>query len=413
MDRTIWSWGRDVARSRGRHRKNWELDFVRGMHQGAALEKLSRHLRAVTGTPVRLMSIWLDKHAWASWVGPDGKSVGRRELADVAVVVRQPYRNTMKEWMWLLQAKRTMYLLEPYHGTSSDHELDLLHRMPVFSLLEGGSRSGKVLAKDIDLQKDFGIGSVAPKVDPWLSEGRVPWTFLDFDNDWKDAGSAAANGYSPASARWLGSEAAPASSWADVWSKAELKASPLLASYTACLLGIVSGMAVGWSNPSSAAALNSTFAPGAPVDRNAYPEWHRLYEALMVRSRGTTSGHARAQGNPSGSVLQFSQLMAEQSLDSYRPFFGARSGGVFWSGRFGGLYEGWEGEWTIAGMASEGALRALERFGGLAEAGWTNLEDGSLEAEGVDPPEYLEPEWDEGHDGGMQVLFVDLLRDIG
>ena len=106
--------------------------------------------------------------------------------------------------------------------------------------------------------------------------------------------------------------------------------------------------------------------------------------------------------------------MAEASLESYSGLFGARSGGIFWSGRgHGDAYPRWEGEWTIAGMTNKGAFRALERFGDLAESGWVDREWGNAETDDIDPPVSVEPNWEDGHEGGMQVLYVDLLRDAG
>ncbi|WP_329889487.1 hypothetical protein [Stenotrophomonas sepilia] len=283
--------GRKVAREKGRRYKNWELDFVRGLHQGRALSSLAADLTISTGIPVRLMSIWLDKNAWVTWKDSAGHLVSRRELADLAVVVRQPMGGKVAQWMWLLQAKRTMHLLDSYVGSSSLHELDLLHRMPDFSLLEGDGKTRRLIASNIALANEFAIGKTPAGVSPWPCPGVVPWTFLDFDSDVKDASSAARNHFSPVSARWLGTPSAPAGSWAEQWLRAGGGASPLLASYTACLLGIISGQQVAWRHPGHASACR-TFAPGAPLDPSVYPQWHRLKGAATHGCRNRHAGNA-------------------------------------------------------------------------------------------------------------------------
>ena len=415
MDSKLWLHGRRVARARGRRTKNWELDFVRGMHQGKALQQLSDYLRAATGTPVRLMSIWMDKNAWVTWTnGSSTALVKRRELADVAVVVRQPQGAGMAEWLWLMQAKRTMHLLEPYSGVSSVHELQLLHEMPAFSLLEGDGRSRKFIASNIDLKKDFGAGIKHQRVRPWLSEATTPWTFLDFDADRKDTGSASAHGFSPVSARWLGTPKVPQTSWAQGWRNTHPQQGPLLASYTACLLGIVSGMQTGWSDPSATNMQPHTFVPGAPVDQARYPEWYRLYQALMVRSKQGKNGHAKAPHNLDGSVIQEATLLAKQSTDYFSHFL-SYDEYLFpddelsrrvdrWVGRSGGV--------AFSGVRSRAGLNSLARFDAIAENTLsTSREAPDTTGEPPDPPIDLPYEEEpDDHGGGMQVLFVDLLR---
>ncbi|MGA7440078.1 MAG: hypothetical protein WBW32_18290 [Luteibacter sp.] len=418
MDSKLWVYGRRVARARGRRTKNWELDFVRGMHQGKALQRLSNHLRAATGTPVRLTSIWMDKNAWVTWIGSSGQRVKRRELADMAVIVRQPHGAGMAEWLWLLQAKRTMHLLEPYGGVSSVHELELLHEMPKFSLLEGDGRSGRILESNIDLKKDFGVGVNHQPVHPWPSRATTPWTFLDFDADRRDAGSASAHGFSPVSARWLGTPAAPQNSWAEQWLINHPQQSPLIASYTACLLGIVSGMQTGWSNPSNASMQNHSFVPGAPVDATAYPEWFRLYQALMVRSTLGTNGHAKAPYNSDGSVIQEALFLATRGtefLRLYEPHFK----GVYSSDELSYWVSGISkrsGEIAFSGIHNQNELDALTRFDAIAER-VSKTSQSAFETTAVPPdPPTIDIPYDEDpddHDGGMQVLFVDLLRSAG
>ncbi|MDZ5832707.1 hypothetical protein U4I41_10130 [Stenotrophomonas maltophilia] len=410
MDREIWRMGRKVAREKGRRYKNWELDFVRGLHQGRALSSLAADLTISTGIPVRLMSIWLDKNAWVTWKDSAGHLVSRRELADLAVVVRQPMGGKVAQWMWLLQAKRTMHLLDSYVGSSSLHELDLLHRMPDFSLLEGDGKTRRLIASNIALANEFAIGKTPAGVSPWPCPGVVPWTFLDFDSDVKDASSAARNHFSPVSARWLGTPSAPAGSWAEQWLRAGGGASPLLASYTACLLGIISGQQVAWRHPGHASACR-TFAPGAPLDPSVYPQWHRLYTALMTRSVGGVSGHAKSSGNPSGSVLQFSQLMAQEAssvrwlasgfgFPDYRP--------VGW---LSGAQSSFSGQWAIAGLPEQEARESLRMFDGLETSSWPEeMLASEQNNDGGEPPEMSESDSDDGYNGGMQVLFVDLLR---
>ena len=86
-DKKLWRYGSKVAGNIG-HGVAWELDFLRGMHQGNALRYLARELSSATGRAIHLTSIWLDKHAWVSW-SQGGNRVDKRELADLAVIVRR------------------------------------------------------------------------------------------------------------------------------------------------------------------------------------------------------------------------------------------------------------------------------------------------------------------------------------
>lgn len=129
-DKTLWDFGRAVADQR-QHKVAWELDFLRGMHQGPSLSDLASKLSSATGQPIQLTSVWMDKHAWASWYQGSTR-VNKRELADLAVIVRKRHGRGVAKWMWLIQGKRTKKLLDNYGGTSTPFELDLLHRMPDF-----------------------------------------------------------------------------------------------------------------------------------------------------------------------------------------------------------------------------------------------------------------------------------------
>ena len=88
-DKRLWRYGSKVASSLG-HGVAWELDFLRGMHQGNALRYLARELTSATGLAIQLTSIWLDKHAWVTWY-QGGNRVDQRELADLAVGVGESW----------------------------------------------------------------------------------------------------------------------------------------------------------------------------------------------------------------------------------------------------------------------------------------------------------------------------------
>lgn len=193
-DKRLWKYGSKVASSLG-HGVAWELDFLRGMHQGNALRYLARELSSATGRAIQLTSIWLDKHAWVTWY-QGGNRVDQRELADLAVIVRRRRKGKVVNWMWLIQGKRISKLLGTYGGSSTPYELDLLHRMPMFSL-NGFSGTFR-------LKRDF--PSSGGKTSPdWPIPVSTPWTFMDFRADSAQPWSANSQKYSSIAPRWPGS----------------------------------------------------------------------------------------------------------------------------------------------------------------------------------------------------------------
>ena len=65
-----------------------ELDYLRGFHNIQTLRLMQRFLnQKLLDSSIRLTSIWLDKSPWVYPYEP-GFSSTRRELADLAIVVR-------------------------------------------------------------------------------------------------------------------------------------------------------------------------------------------------------------------------------------------------------------------------------------------------------------------------------------
>lgn len=294
MDTVLWGLGEAVSRWYGRRPgRVWELDFVRGLHEQSALRQLAIWIGQHTGQAVRLHSIWMDKHAWVSWDAPDGgPRRERRELADLAVIIRRHHSGKRRVWMWVAQAKRVRRAFGKYTGESSKHEIELLHGMPTFRL-EG--------VDDVfELTQDFPPGSVLPQVTAW-PEVSVPWTFIDFDSDPAKPGSAMSMLGSPIVARWT---AGPpeSSTWAETCGFQGATA----ISYAQCLASLVlAGSMPSWT-PAGVGNAQTALYPGAPVD-SRYPQWSRLYRELIGQARRRpSSGHAKSGGNPYGSVLQSS-----------------------------------------------------------------------------------------------------------
>jgi hypothetical protein len=385
MDDILWNLGQSVAANRS-HVRAWELDFLRGMHAGPAVRMLARYLQLATNQDIRLMSIWMDKHAWASWTNASGATVKRRELADLAVIVRRRHGPGIARWMWLVQAKRTAKLLAPYSGRSSVHELDLLHRIPDFTL------SG--VTKPFQLNTEFLPTASVPSRLPWSADISVPWTFLDFDLDRLQLDSANSNGYSPIAPRWPG-DTALVGSWAALWQAGNTYPNMSLGSYTQCLLSIIQGHAVSWHDPQQTGTNRAKLVPGAPIDDPRYPEWSRLYAALVRTGFHATSGHAKSTGNPQGSIIQLSKFLTSHS-------------------KFGPLFSRWD-SWTYSQSMTENMHWAISSKNDidpfLALEDFDKLEGSDEELIDIPPFEPTEIIRDEEEPSGMQVLIVDALGD--
>ncbi|MCF3470379.1 hypothetical protein [Stenotrophomonas maltophilia] len=398
MDEELWKYGRQVADERKRS-TSWELDFLRGMHQGPALTDLASALGQQTGQAVRLMSIWMDKHAWVSWKDSAGKLVAKRELADLAVIVRKPHGGGIARWMWLIQGKRTEKVLERYSGESSHYEIDLLQRMPEFSIL--GTN------KKFDLRDEFPPrGRLASAAD-WRCDTGVPWTFMDFDACTHKASSAVAKGISPIAPRWLGAPAI-AGTWADLWRRGHNAPDHSLSSYTKCLCAIINGGAAQWTTPGAPSGAVMEFTPGGPIDVEHFPVWSSLYGVLLNTAASATSQHARTELNEGASVLQVSKLVQD------RDFFLSQYPEAFQFLMFNNYrIEGDESACAhiaYSGNFSAHAAACLHAFDRASL-----VDDSQVALNWTDVPVDLPPDAHLiGRDGGgMLTLFVDVVGESG
>jgi hypothetical protein len=170
-----------------------ELDYLRGFHDPATLAAIKARIAAVTGRPVNVTSFWLDKTAYVYPTTP-GVSRARRELADLAVVLRDLARGDHA--MWILQAKkgdRPDGSLGA--GASTLKEIELFEQAPQFEL-ERLSKARPMPA--FDLEPEFGP--------PSHSANFRHWSFLMFR---QTPTAPAAGGPSPAQWRWDGSGSSP------------------------------------------------------------------------------------------------------------------------------------------------------------------------------------------------------------
>ncbi|WP_156969964.1 hypothetical protein [Arenimonas malthae] len=385
-DKSLWDYGKAVANYK-RRKVAWELDFLRGMHQGSSLSDLAFNLSSATGQPIQLTSVWMDKHAWVSWYQGTTR-VNKRELADLAVIVRKRYGGEIAKWMWLIQGKRTKKLLDTYGGTSTPFELDLLHRMPDFWL--NGSQ------KAFKLKGDFPDNGITSKSPAWAVDVSTPWTFLDFDADASQESSAYSNGYSPVAPRWPGATPKP-QTWAEEWQKLHASSHISISSYFQCLCSIINSKAHAWQDPTSPGVAGPAFLPGAPVDAAHFPEWHDLYQALIATASNSTSGHAVTPSNQVGSVLQVSQLLLDLS----------------WGARIG------PHAYAMLPVIQLGTHRPLATVAQATGYSWLSTRHDALAnfnqlisrershpwPRGFEPPE--EPAFENDEPGGMLTLFVD------
>lgn len=355
---TLWHAGVQVAGWKGRTNP-WELDFLRGMHQGPSLQILAWHLMLACRTSIRLKSLWLDKHVWAHWQLPGSTNTSRHELADLAVIVR--HRSTRRTWMWLLQAKRVVTCLAPYpKNPSTKAELDLLHRMPIFS----------VVNTSFDLRRDF-PKSAQPSHSWRLPAARVPWTFLDLHAGLSAPLSGALAFPHPIAVRWPGTRLGPPPP-AQLWTKAKR---PELSSYVSCLEALITGTSSRWYTN---APSGRTLIPGAAVGNGLNNEWTKLHSVIVRRCAASYSKHARTKSNPTGATLQFGvgpNLPGTSSLQTY-----ARAHAMYGDPKFS--------DDKMLTFALKSALAAFSYDDGRSPTDWISDEEAP------------EP-------GGMQVLFID------
>lgn len=194
VDFEIWNNGverfNDPARKYSRHTgQPHELDYLRGFHDPGTLAAIKARIAAVTGQTVNVTSFWLDKTAYVSPTTP-GVSTKKRELADLAIVLRDYARRD--HVMWILQAKKgDNAATRLATGGSTSKEIELFEKAPQFEL-EPLSKAKTNLA--FNLEPEFGP--------PANSVNFRHWSFLMFR---ETPTTPAASGPSPAQWRWNGS----------------------------------------------------------------------------------------------------------------------------------------------------------------------------------------------------------------
>ena len=386
-DKRLWRYGSKVASSMGRGFA-WELDFLRGMHQGHALRYLAGELSSQTGRSIHLTSIWLDKHAWVSW-NQGGNRVEKRELADLAVIVRRMRKGKIVRWMWLVQGKRTDKLLGTYGGPSTPYELDLLHRMPMFSL-KGCSRTFR-------LKRDFPSSGGKSSPD-WPVTVSTPWTFMDFRAGSAQPWLVQSQKFSSIAPRWPGSNP-PQGTWAKKWQTINSSPQISLSSYTQCLSAIIKCAPHLWTSPIRPGSSGPYFVPGAPIDPAHFPEWSALYQALEAGSHDATIRHAATRSNRLGSVRQVSQFLRDVFVDQAHQTLSL-------SPRPLSLVGPHEGFSTVA-AAGAGQLRGSFLHDLMAFNKQASLQE--IPPSPSEPRRPREPTFENDGPGGMLTLFVDVL----
>ncbi|MGV0962239.1 MAG: hypothetical protein ACOYB1_20655 [Limnohabitans sp.] len=194
VDFEIWNNGverfNDPARKYSRHTgQPHELDYLRGFHDPGTLAAIKARIAAVTGQTVNVTSFWLDKTAYVIPTTP-GVSTKKRELADLAIVLRDYARRD--HVMWILQAKKgDSAAARLATGGSTPKEIELFEKAPQFEL-EPLSKSKTNLT--FNLEPEFGP--------PANSVNFRHWSFLMFR---ETPTAPAASGPSPAQWRWNGS----------------------------------------------------------------------------------------------------------------------------------------------------------------------------------------------------------------
>lgn len=198
VDFEIWNNGverfNDPARKYSRHsRQPHELDYLRGFHDPVTLAAIKARIAAVTGLTVNVTSFWLDKTTYVFPTTP-GVSTKRRELADLAVVLRDYARR--EHAMWILQAKKGDSAAGRLAaGGSTPKEIELFEKAPQFEL-EPLSKAKPNLV--FNLEPEFGP--------PANSSNFRHWSFLMFR---ETPTAPPAGGPSPTQWRWNGSGLSP------------------------------------------------------------------------------------------------------------------------------------------------------------------------------------------------------------
>lgn len=202
VDFEIWNNGverfNDPARRYSKNtRQPHELDYLRGFHDPVTLAAIKARIAAVTGSYVNVTSLWLDKTAYVYPKSQHISSKTRRELADLAVVLRDcssgwPTLRTM----WLLQAKKGDNPASSLPSNpSTKKEIELFEQSPQFELESWSKPKTKLF---FDLEPEFGS--------PQNSANFRHWSFLMFR---ETPNVPTSGGSSPAQWRWSGSDQNP------------------------------------------------------------------------------------------------------------------------------------------------------------------------------------------------------------
>lgn len=202
VDFEIWNNGverfNDPTRRYSKNtRQPHELDYLRGFHDPVTLAAIKARIAAVTGCSVNVTSVWLDKTAYVYPMSQHVSSKTRRELADLAVVLRDRSSGwpTLRT-MWLLQAKKgnnPASSLPP--NPSTKKEIELFEQSPQFELESWSKPKTK---RFFDLEPEFGS--------PQNSANFRHWSFLMFR---ETPNVPLGGGPSPAQWRWSGSDPNP------------------------------------------------------------------------------------------------------------------------------------------------------------------------------------------------------------
>lgn len=337
-------WHHGLARGGG------ELDFLRELHSLAHLQTLKAAISAQASPSIvtRVSSIWLDKYPICRPTPRSGATTVRRELGDLAVVLRSTVSGVLRMRMWIMQAK--LYSPNWQNKGSSQREIELYEMCPEFDLFSSQHANARMLGT-FDFKGPRGFGHP-----PYT--GAIPfWSYLHF----ADNGNVPAGGLSHICHEWPSS-------------------APLLqnASYLDGLVDM------------SVQIGGGGFAKGADVHKGSpYPEWRRLYLTLW-RYAGTKKT-TRLPGGP----WRISAMMAP-----------------LWSSLGPSRYEDVDGfEVTSTGFGSrhhypnpsDHFIDGMQRFGSaLLE---DDLEELAAFPDNVDPPP--DEEQANGRDEGFTFLVID------
>ena len=186
VDFELWSMSHNAASGSG------ELDFLRGVHSAPGIAEIKAFLVRL-GQPglIRVSSIWLDKYPIVVPLASSGCSTSKREIGDLAVVVRQSRPSNLSILMWILQAKVEAPNWQALG--SSKKEIELYERLPAFDLFS----SQHAGARHID---SFNLGLDFSGVNPM---DRRFWNYLLFKDNSPGKGTVTAAGPSPMRAHWL------------------------------------------------------------------------------------------------------------------------------------------------------------------------------------------------------------------